>query len=75
MIMIDLDELTNGTVICIADELGCEYEYPNSKDKEDFAIYMRKVKLWLEERYGMYKIGDVCMDVDKIMDKLGMDCE
>ena len=31
MIKIDLNELTNGTVICIADELGCEYEYPTFK--------------------------------------------
>lgn len=53
MIKIDLDKLTNGTIICIAEELGCECEYPDSEDREDFIIYMQKVKLWLEERYGM----------------------
>jgi len=31
MIKIDLDKLTNGAVITIADELGCEYEYPTLK--------------------------------------------
>lgn len=70
MIKIDLSKLTNGTVICIVDELGCELEYPDSEDREDFVIYIRKIKQWLEERYGMYNEWGVCMDVDKVMDKI-----
>ena len=80
MIKIDLNKLTNGTVMCIADELGCEYEYPTFKmniykdeiqtkeerkkvdemleeerarfDKE-FNDYIRNVRDWLEDTYGV----------------------
>ena len=76
MIKIDLDKLTNGTIRCIADELGCEYEYPTFKideiqtkegikkaykmleeerarfDKE-FNDYIRNVRDWLEDTYGV----------------------
>ena len=50
MIGIDLDDLTNGTVMAIADDLGCEYD---EYDGKDFADYIGKVKEWLEENYAV----------------------
>ena len=65
MIKIDLDELTNGTVISIAEELGCKLEYPKFR----INIFGDEIQELIETEEGRKKADEMLKEEGIRFDK------